>query len=89
MTPDEKKTLRVMRSGPKLTGPKRAGAHRRRMNPPNTDFRRFYERGDLPIQINHGGVKSKIHWKLTSPDGAANTEPMNLVRFLCDLCLLD
>eukprot|EP00979_Chaetoceros_neogracilis_P007336 scaffold1529_cov243-Chaetoceros_neogracile.AAC.16 len=27
-----------------------------RPNPPNTEFRRFYERGDLPVQIDHGGV---------------------------------
>jgi hypothetical protein len=46
-----------------MRGPPSAGAHRIRSNPPNTDFRRFYERGDLPIQINHCGVRSKIHWK--------------------------
>ena len=81
MTPDEKSAVKRMRAGPRLKGPQRAGAHARRINPPNTDFRRFYERGDLPIQINHCGVKSKIHWKLTSPDGASNKEPINLVSF--------
>jgi hypothetical protein len=35
-----------------------------RPNPPNTAFRRFYERGDLPVQINHGGVNNKIAWKV-------------------------
>jgi hypothetical protein len=35
-----------------------------RPNPPNTEFRRFYERGDLPIQIDHGGVNNKIQWKI-------------------------
>lgn len=35
-----------------------------RPNPPNTEFRRFYERGDLPVQINHGGVQNKIAWKV-------------------------
>lgn len=36
----------------------------RRSNPPNTEFRRFYERADLPIQIDHNGVKNKILWKV-------------------------
>jgi len=44
--------------------PPRAGAYKRRNNPPNTQFRRFYERGDLPIQIEHRGVGNKINWKV-------------------------
>jgi hypothetical protein len=36
---------------------------KRRSNPPNTDFRKFYERGDLPVQINHRG-QSEISWKI-------------------------
>lgn len=39
-------------------------ATRERKNPPDTEFRKFYERGDLPIQIDHGGVKNKIAWKV-------------------------
>lgn len=39
-------------------------ATRERMNPPNTEFRRFYERGDLPIQIDHGTVNNVITWKV-------------------------
>ena len=35
-----------------------------RPNPPNTEFRRFYERGDLPVQIDHGGVANRIAWKV-------------------------
>ena len=35
-----------------------------RPNPPNTEFRRFYERGDLPVQIIHGGVHNRIAWKV-------------------------
>merc|ERR1711916_253028 len=35
-----------------------------RPNPPNTELRRFYERGDLPIQIDHGGVANRIAWKV-------------------------
>ena len=40
----------------------RAGANRRRTIPPS-EFRRFYDRGDLPIQIEHGSP-NKIHWKI-------------------------
>ena len=36
----------------------------KRPNPPNTEFRRFYERGDLPIQILHGGTANQIAWKV-------------------------
>lgn len=35
-----------------------------RPNPPNTQLRRFYERGDLPVQIDHGGVHNRIAWKV-------------------------
>jgi hypothetical protein len=35
-----------------------------RPNPPNTELRRFYERGDLPIQIDHGGVQNRLAWKV-------------------------
>jgi len=40
------------------------GAFKERHNPPNTEFRRFYERGDLPIQIEHRGVHNRIGWKV-------------------------
>jgi len=36
----------------------------RRVNPPDTEFRLFYERGDLPIQIDHGGVHNQLQWKV-------------------------
>lgn len=35
-----------------------------RPNPPNTELRRFYERGDLPIQIDHGVVLNHLAWKV-------------------------
>ena len=35
-----------------------------RLNPPNTELRRFYERGDLPIQVDHGGVVNRLAWKV-------------------------
>ena len=47
-------------------GPPVCGAYRERHNPPNTEFRRFYERGDLPIQIEHRGVHNRIGWKVSS-----------------------
>ena len=31
-----------------------------RANPPNSEFRRFYERGDLPIAVDHSGSTPKI-----------------------------
>jgi len=39
-------------------------AYCKRPNPPNTELRRFYERGDLPIQIDHGGVANRLAWKV-------------------------
>jgi hypothetical protein len=40
----------------------KAGAFQRR-NIPQTEFRRFYERGDLPICIEHG-PQNRIYWKV-------------------------
>jgi len=44
--------------------PPLCGAFKQRANPPNTEFRRFYERGDLPIQVEHRGVHNRIGWKV-------------------------
>lgn len=44
--------------------PPKAGAYKRRDNPPNSAFRRFYERGDLPIAVDHRGSKNVIAWKV-------------------------
>ena len=51
---------------PTRTRPKRSphNAFAPRPNPPNTELRRFYERGDLPIQIDHGGVANRLAWKV-------------------------
>jgi len=35
-----------------------------RPNPANTEYRRFYERGDLPIQMDHRGVTNGLMWKV-------------------------
>jgi len=45
------------------TSPARAGATDRRAVP-KSEFRKFYDRGDLPIQIFHGAVGGKIAWKV-------------------------
>merc|ERR1719408_187427 len=44
-------------------GPPKAGSTVQRAVP-RTEFRRFYDRGDLPIQIFHGAVGGKIAWKV-------------------------
>jgi len=44
-------------------GPPKAGSTAPRPIPV-TEFRRFYDRGDLPIQIFHGAVGGKIAWKV-------------------------
>jgi hypothetical protein len=43
--------------------PPRAGATAKRPVA-KSEFRRFYDRGDLPIQIMHGAVGGKIAWKV-------------------------
>lgn len=53
-----------MSSSPPSKTNKPKSATKERKNPPDTEFRRFYERGDLPIQVDHGGVKNKIAWKV-------------------------
>lgn len=45
-------------------GPPSASSTKQRTNPANTEFRRFYDRGDLPIQIDHKGVNNKLSWKV-------------------------
>eukprot|EP00924_Labyrinthula_sp_SR-Ha-C_P002755 maker-scaffold_13-snap-gene-6.67-mRNA-1 protein AED:0.02 eAED:0.02 QI:0/0/0/1/1/1/2/0/289 len=39
-------------------------AFSRRANPPNTQFRRFYERADLPVQVDQNGSLPKTAWKV-------------------------
>jgi len=43
--------------------PPKAGAFSRRAIA-STEFRRFYDRGDLPIQIHHAGTSNRIAWKV-------------------------
>jgi len=44
------------------SAPPKAGAYQRRNIQPS-EFRRFYDRGDLPIQITHGS-SNRIAWKV-------------------------
>ena len=44
-------------------GPKKAGAFRKR-KVKATEFRKFYERGDLPISVEHRALGNKIDWKV-------------------------
>jgi len=46
---------------PKPLAPKAGAIARRQIVP--SEFRRFYDRGDLPIQIQHG-LPNKIQWKI-------------------------
>ena len=48
---------------PKPLAPPKAGAFDVRSNPANTQFRRYYERGDLPISVDHKASKNGIKWK--------------------------
>jgi len=43
--------------------PPKAGAHQKRVVVA-TEFRRFYDRGDLPVQIAHRGTGNLISWKV-------------------------
>lgn len=58
---NSKSTTSKTQKLPKMTT---APAFCPRPNPPNTELRRFYERGDLPIQIDHGGVANRLAWKV-------------------------
>jgi hypothetical protein len=55
-------SLMMGKQPPAPKSPK-SGAFARRDIPP-TQFRRFYERGDLPISIEHKGTGNEIHWKV-------------------------
>jgi hypothetical protein len=49
----------------RLPSPPKAGAANARANPPNTTFRKFFERGDLPISVDHKSFKNTIKWKVS------------------------
>jgi len=43
--------------------PPKAGAFGKR-NITSSEFRRFYDRGDLPVQVHHTGTANRISWKV-------------------------
>lgn len=47
----------------KVPGPPNSGAFKPR-NMPKTSFRKFYERGDFPIALEHDTKGNKIAWKV-------------------------
>ncbi|KAI1895066.1 hypothetical protein AGOR_G00102450 [Albula goreensis] len=49
-----------------VTGPPAAGAFRERPSKP-TAFRKFYERGDFPIALEHDTKGNRIAWKVPLP----------------------
>merc|ERR1712224_852825 len=54
---DSGKVIRYRPKQKKINASKNA-----RVNPPNSVFRKFYERGDLPVQIEH--TVHKVQWKV-------------------------
>ncbi|GIQ79803.1 parkin co-regulated protein [Kipferlia bialata] len=44
-------------------GPPSAGAFAKRKSPPS-DFRRYYDRGDLPIAVEHTAGGNRVLWKV-------------------------
>eukprot|EP00761_Pharyngomonas_kirbyi_P012515 gb/GECH01012542.1/.p1 GENE.gb/GECH01012542.1/~~gb/GECH01012542.1/.p1 ORF type:complete len:319 (+),score=65.24 gb/GECH01012542.1/:1-957(+) len=65
-----------LRQGKKPAPPPKpkAGAFQKRKIPPS-EFRRFYDRGDLPIVIEHCGTGNKIRWKV-------DRERLNYLHYL-------
>ena len=49
-----------------VNGPPTAGAFIERPLEKGTDFRKFYERGDLPIALEHDTKGNKIAWKVSN-----------------------
>ena len=47
-----------------LRPPRMAGAFMPRFNPPNSELRRAYERGDLPCVVDQRGVKNRLAWRV-------------------------
>uniref|UniRef100_A0A8D0H5U4 Parkin coregulated gene protein n=1 Tax=Sphenodon punctatus TaxID=8508 RepID=A0A8D0H5U4_SPHPU len=63
-------TVKAMMKNTVVRGPPAAGAFKERPTKP-TAFRKFYERGDFPIALEHDTRGNKIAWKVIQ--GAAVT----------------
>jgi hypothetical protein len=55
-------SLKVRKEAPKPEPPT-AGAFKRRPIE-GSEFRRFYDRGDLPVQVQHTATQNRISWKV-------------------------
>ncbi|KAF3831258.1 hypothetical protein GH733_000150 [Mirounga leonina] len=55
-------TVKAMMKNSVVRGPPAAGAFKERPTKP-TAFRKFYERGDFPIALEHDSKGNKIAWK--------------------------
>ncbi|EPQ07844.1 Parkin coregulated protein [Myotis brandtii] len=55
-------TVKAMMKNSVVKGPPTAGAFKERPTKP-TAFRKFYERGDFPIALEHDSKGNKIAWK--------------------------
>ncbi|CAF1544561.1 unnamed protein product, partial [Didymodactylos carnosus] len=56
-------TVKSLLKNAKVTPPKNSGATTIRPSKP-TAFRKFYERGDFPIALEHDTKGNKIAWKV-------------------------
>jgi len=56
-------TVQSYMNNSKVTNPPAAGAYNKRPSKP-TSFRKFYERGDFPIALEHDTKGNKIAWKV-------------------------
>uniref|UniRef100_A0A8C3GD37 Parkin coregulated n=1 Tax=Cairina moschata TaxID=8855 RepID=A0A8C3GD37_CAIMO len=57
-------TVKALMKNSVVRGPPLAGAFKERPTKP-TAFRKFYERGDFPIALEHDTKGNKIAWKYT------------------------
>merc|ERR1711990_648970 len=56
-------TIKAQMQNAKVVGPPQAGAFKERKSGP-TAFRKFYERGDFPIALEHDTKGNRIAWKV-------------------------
>merc|ERR1712071_596299 len=56
-------TIKAQMKNAKVIGPPTAGAFKERPSKP-TSFRKFYERGDFPIALDHDTKGNRIAWKV-------------------------
>ncbi|KAM9019272.1 parkin coregulated gene protein isoform 3-T5 [Ara ararauna] len=56
-------TIKAMMKNTLVRGPPSAGAFKERPSKP-TIFRKFYERGDLPVALDHDSKGNRIAWKV-------------------------